>query len=337
MAARDSSRILYVGSEGDGFLGGASLKVRRFFYRRRGNRWLTLLAYLRSQWDLWRSLRQAVDIDPDALLYVNTLLPFAAAVYGRCSGRRVICHLHEVALRPRLLHFLLLKIANWSAYRVICVSQFHRKKLGLARAIVVMNAVDPAMFDVGLRNVYAHRREGRFRVCMVCSLRDYKGVPEFFSLSQDFSNESDIEFELVVSDDDDTLRHYCASRVVPSNLCIRNAVHDTSQVYARASLVMNLSRVDLCEETFGLTLLEAMTFGVPVIAPPSGGPVEFVDNGVHGYLVDSRDRMSLRGAVEKLAQNEVLCQQMSRKCRERARLMSPEVFQADIRQAVFEI
>ena len=335
LAGRDPAQVLYLGDGGDGFLGEAVPQARRYAYRRGANRWATLFAYLGSQWALWRGLRRARDIDRDARLYVNTLLPFAASLYGRLSGRRVVCHLHEVSMRPRLLQWFLLRVARWSAHQMICVSEFHRRSLGLEDvpvARVVANSIDPAMFAAGLRSVYLPRRDGVFRVCMLCALRDYKGVPEFIRLAGEFPG---AEFELVASDDAEAARRYLAAQTLPANLRLRQAVADAWDIYARASLVVNLSRVDLCQETFGLTLLEAMAFGVPVIAPPVGGPAELVQDGVHGYLIDSRDAGALRSAVARLADDEALCLRLSHHCRERAQALSPEVFQAEIRRAVF--
>jgi len=333
LASRDSAQLLYLGDGGDGFLGEAVPQARRYAYRRGANRWATLFAYLGSQWGLWRSLRQARDIDRGAVLYVNTLLPFAASLYGRFSGWRVVCHLHEASMRPRLLQWFLLRLACWSAQRMICVSEFHRRSLGLVQARVVANSIDREMFAAGLRSVYAPRRDGVFRVCMLCALRDYKGVPEFVRLAREFA---EAEFELVASDDAEAARRYFAAQELPANLRLRQAVADASDIYVRASLVVNLSRVDMCQETFGLTLLEAMTFGVPVIAPPVGGPAELVQDGVHGYLVDSRDAGALRDTVARLAGDQALCLHLSRQCRQRAQALSPEVFQAEIRRAVFE-
>ena len=341
LADQDASQLLYLGCGGDGFLGEAVPQARRYAYRRRAKRWATLLAYLGSQWALWRSLWRARDIDPGALLYVNTLLPFAASIFGRLSGRLVICHLHEASMRPRLLQWFLLQTARWTAHRLICVSESHRRNLGLkdvSKVRVVANSIDSAMFAAGMRSSYVPRRHGRFLVCMLCALRDYKGVPEFVRLASDLVDVQGLDFELVVSDDPDAVRRYFSARIaLPPNLRVREGIADTSEIYTRASLVVNLSRVDQCEETFGLTLLEAMSFGVPVIAPPVGGPVELVDNGVHGYLIDSRNARELSGAVERLANDEALCVQLSSQCRERAKSLSPRVFRAEICQAVFQI
>ncbi|WP_414171457.1 glycosyltransferase [Clavibacter tessellarius] len=43
------------------------------------------------------------------------------------------------------------------------------------------------------------------------------------------------------------------------------------------------------KEEFGVALLEAMSMGLPVVAPASGGPATYVEDGVTGLLVDTSD------------------------------------------------
>ena len=332
----DPEQLLYLGEGGDGFLGEAVPDARRYAYRRRARRWGTLFAYLWSQVSLAGQFWRSRDIGSNALIYVNTLLPFASAIFGRLTGRRVTCHLHEASVRPRLLQWFLLRVATLTANRIICVSEFQKRTLGLPYALVVPNAVDEAMYSRALSHAYTSRRSQIFRVCMLCALRDYKGVPEFLRLAEGLSGHPDIHFELVVSDGPEALGTYFAGRVRPGNLTVSQGVTDTAVVYARASLVANLSRADVCVETFGLTLLEAMAFGVPVIAPPVGGPAELVQDGVQGYLIDSRDAQALQCAVLRLASDDALCGRMSEAGRCVARALSPDAFRAAICQAVFQ-
>jgi glycosyltransferase involved in cell wall biosynthesis len=42
-----------------------------------------------------------------------------------------------------------------------------------------------------------------------------------------------------------------------------------------------------CPEPFGLIMIEAMAFGTPVMAYPSGSVPEVVDEGVTGFIVDN--------------------------------------------------
>ena len=46
-------------------------------------------------------------------------------------------------------------------------------------------------------------------------------------------------------------------------------------------------------EPFGRTLIEAMTYGKPVIAPAEGGPLEIFEDGVSGFHFQPRDAVSL--------------------------------------------
>ncbi|HYO19092.1 MAG TPA: glycosyltransferase, partial [Dermatophilaceae bacterium] len=51
------------------------------------------------------------------------------------------------------------------------------------------------------------------------------------------------------------------------------------------------------KEEFGLALLEAMATGLVVVAPGSGGPATYIQSGVTGFLVDTRDTVALASAV----------------------------------------
>ena len=173
-----------------------------------------------------------------------------------------------------------------------------------------------------------------FKVLMLASLRDYKGVPEFLALAGRVAGHTDIRFDLVLNDGETAIERYFSAIAVPANVTIHPRTADPAAHYARASLVLNLSRPDLWVETFGLTLLEAMAFGVPVIAPPVGGPVELVDEGREGFLIDSRNGDELVDKVLQLADDETLCLQLSEAARSKAARFSPAAFAQALREVV---
>jgi glycosyltransferase involved in cell wall biosynthesis len=325
---QDTPGRLFVGSGSNGALDDAPIPTTRFWYRRSQFRLLTLLNYLVSQLVLCFQLFRARGIPRGSIIYVNTVLPFGAAIYGRLTQRPVIYHLHEVSISPAPLRWLLIGIVRRTASHVVYVSEFHRSRIPLADlpGTVVYNAVSASFLELASGSEYRHRHGGVFEVMMLASLRDYKGVPEFLQLAQNLRHRSDIRFHLVANDEEAAARKYLAKRDVSPNVCIHPKTACPEDRYRCASLVLNLSRPDQCQETFGLTIVEAMAFGIPVIVPPVGGPVEIVANGREGLHIDCRDAPALMRAVELLAADPDRCYAMSRDARLKAQLFSGQAF-----------
>lgn len=59
-------------------------------------------------------------------------------------------------------------------------------------------------------------------------------------------------------------------------------------------------------ETFGQTIQEAQSAGLPVVAPRSGGPIHLIDSGVDGMLFEVSDCGSPRVAVQHLLNDDRL-------------------------------
>lgn len=87
----------------------------------------------------------------------------------------------------------------------------------------------------------------------------------------------------------DMLRRVHFAGVVPDDEVYRS--------YANADLLLLPSRY----ESFGLSVIEAMSFGLPVVAWKAGGVCETVVDGESGILVDVENRNGLIEAVGRLA------------------------------------
>lgn len=75
--------------------------------------------------------------------------------------------------------------------------------------------------------------------------------------------------------------------------------------YANADILVLPS----LSEAFGLVILEAQSYGVPVIATRVGGIPDLVIDGRNGFLVEPRDSSDLAVAIEKFLNNSVnLCE-----------------------------
>jgi hypothetical protein len=175
--------VLYVGSQGRGVLEEAGVPTRRYWYRRSRHRIVTLFTYFASQAALYRALARSRDIPRDATVFVNTLLPFAAMLWGRRTGRRVVVHVHEVSITPGPLRRFLTGCAGRSADLLLYVSIDHHARLPIEGppARIVPNPVSPALAARACEHI--PRQDGPLRVLMLASLRGYKGVEEFIALA----------------------------------------------------------------------------------------------------------------------------------------------------------
>ena len=94
----------------------------------------------------------------------------------------------------------------------------------------------------------------------------------------------------------------------------RASMDDLVREYASALCVV----CPAFDEDYGLTCLEAMAFGKPVIAcVDGGGYVELIDDGVDGFLVEATGP-AIAGAIERL-KDPALARAMGARGREKAR------------------
>ena len=327
--------LLFVGSQGCGVLEDAEVPTRRYWYRRSRYRLITLFTFFVSQMALYRALSRSTDIPADAVVFVNTLLPFAAMLWGRRTGRRVIVHVHEVSISPGHLRRFLTSCAGRSADMLLYVSNDHRARLPIEgpHALIVPNPVGAALVARAEGHAPRHDRQ-QFRILMLASLRGYKGVNEFLALAEGLQDRTDVSFDLVLNAEADDVAAFARRHRDVANVRIHPRTDEPGIYYRSADLVLNLSRVDQWIETFGLTLVEAMSFGIPVIAPPVGGPAEIVTHGREGYCIDSRDGAALRNAVLKLTDDPATYDAMARAARKRAQDFSFEAYAAALRAAL---
>jgi len=82
---------------------------------------------------------------------------------------------------------------------------------------------------------------------------------------------------------------------------------DVEQFYADASVAVVSS---VWPEPFGAVGLEAMRFGVPVVAFDAGGIREWLMNGENGFLVPWMDRDQFAKRVEQLLRDKTLARQL---------------------------
>lgn len=320
---------LYTGKSESGFLSGLTQNHNQYFYKRSENKWITLIAFISSQIILFFKLLKY--INKDVVFYVNTMLPFGAALAGFVMCKPVIYHVHEISLTPLALKQFLRAVIRLTAKKIIFVSnvlrsseQFFEKK-----EYVVYNAL-PDTFVNNMLNQNNRKAKDCFNVLMLASLKAYKGMQEFVEIAKLLETNKNISFTLIINAINKDVNEYFKNKCLTGNIEIFSSQRDVVSFYNKASLVLNLSHVDVCVETFGLTILEAMAFGIPVIVPPVGGPAEIVTNGIEGYLMDSKDTNSIAKKIQVLSKDKATWTELSKNALLRSKHFNQATFEKEI-------
>ncbi|MFN8154946.1 MAG: glycosyltransferase family 4 protein [Bacteroidia bacterium] len=319
--------IIHTSRWKEGFLNKVPARFVGFPYRFYSNTLMRLTAFLFSQVYLFFQLLHYRKTD--AVIYVNTMLPFGAALAGAVMGKKVVYHLHESYIRPAALKGFLRFIAAKTADKILYVSGYleREERINGVDGTVVYNAVSDEFIHQAAAHQYSQQPEKTFMVLMVCSLKDYKGIPEFLRLA---ARHPQLKFEMVINATDTDIRQYFSKHTVPQNFVWHPVQRNLDTFYRRASLVVNLTNPDQCIETFGMTILEAMCYGIPVIAPPVGGPTELVQEQQNGFTIDVRDEATLDFRLQYLAENPEFMEQLSEGARKTAERFTAGQFNKEI-------
>ncbi len=272
-------------NEGHGLLSDIQgVTYEKFRYRWHPKPLLRLRNLLMSQWYLfWVVLRTANRSD---IVYINTVLPFAAAWAGKLRGCRIVYHLHETSVRPPALKAFLFGVMRALADDVIYVSNYLAvsEPVKYADTHLLPNALDQQFLECA--SGYEKNATLSKNILMVCSLKGYKGVNEFVTLA---AMHPELHFQLVLNALQSEIDRYFHTQKLSTNLNVFSVQEDLHPFYRGADVILNLSRPDQWIETFGLTILEGMAYGLPALVPPVGGITELAQHGQSGYHVDSRD------------------------------------------------
>ena len=227
-------------------------------------------------------------------------------------------HLHEDRTSLNIVHRALSSLRRFFCDFEIFVSQYlwSKEHVSGIDCKVIPNAL-PDEFIVKARGNNLKPQLNRpFIVLMVCSLKRYKGVWELLEICKHLESTRDIQFHLVLSENDKVISEYFNGTELPANLHLHAKTNDIAKHFVVSSVLLNLSRPDEWVETFGLTILEGMVYGLPCIVPPVGGPTELVYNDVNGFTVSAYDTKKICGYILRLYEDDRLYNRMSAKSRE---------------------
>lgn len=311
-------------SRSEGFLSNIKgVNYRYTCYRWVENKWKTAGLLLLSQIQLFFTF--LFSRNSGVVYYLNTITPFAAAWACRLSNKNFFYHVHENMQQKKSVYLLFRWTYKHFNRKSIFVSHYLKTTaLKCREGIVVYNALD-ADFISKARDYVGN--DERQNILMVASLRRFKGVYEFVEIAKKIPQ---YNFELVLSEAKDAVESFAIETNISDNLNVYSMQKVLHPFYRRAKLLLQLSHPESWVETFGLSILEAMTYGIPALVPNIGGPTELVENDVNGYLVNPHDLPEIISKIEILMQDDKKYQAFSLNAFEKSKQFSEDKMINDI-------
>ncbi len=223
---------------------------------------------------------------------------FASHVLGTRAAMRT--RRPQIRTEHHVMHYFdpsCSPFTRWAASRTdrfVAVSEYVRRvltgtapRLG-ARMTVVRNGVDTGHF------VPRERPEGAFRVGVVCRLTGWKRV----HLAVEAAALSGTEL-LVIGDGEERPRLEALARRRGARVRFVGYAPDPRALIAECDAVLSTSD----HEPLGLSVLESLSMGRPVIAYATGGIPEIVEHEVTGVLIAEPTAAALAGALDRVRQD----------------------------------
>jgi N-acetyl-alpha-D-glucosaminyl L-malate synthase BshA len=144
------------------------------------------------------------------------------------------------------------------------------------------------------------------------NLRPVKRIPDLLKIIAGSKNKHKIKLLILAGG------HFCPYAGLLEELNIKNNVIVKEQVYDIENYI-NASDIGLYpseKESFGLSILETMSYGHPVLATSTGGVPEVVDHGKTGFLCGVGDTKEFTKCLDSLIDNEKLLLETGKRAKE---------------------
>lgn len=308
-------------SKGDGFLSNISnVKYSYTSYRWVDSKFITFL-FLVLSW-VQTFFKILFSNNSNAIFYINTITPIGAVWACKITGKIMVYHVHENMLQHKPLYGIYRNTYKYCNEKSIFVSDYLQNlSIGKKKGAVVYNFLNSDFTETVKRFLISGCKKGN-SIIIISSLRRFKGIYVFIELARKLPN---YQFEMVFSASASEVDSFRNEINAPVNVIMHSVQSNLHPFYQNAKILLNLSLPNLWIETFGLTILEAMAYGIPSIVPNIGGPLELVDDGINGFTLDPLNIEVLVDRVRSLMEDDDLYFRFSN-----AALVKSKMFDLDV-------
>jgi glycosyltransferase involved in cell wall biosynthesis len=259
------------------------------------------------------------------LVYTNTITVADGAIAAKFARRPHIWHLHEnidateglLKLLPgkHVASFLTPKLSTLIAVASRTLGdQIFADHLSMPKVNVIHNGVDTNRFSPNPSTNFLHRELGipvDAPLVGICgTIQESKGHEVFIKAAADVSRKLPTSHFVIIGEGlPSYIRHITN---LANDYGLTGRLHftgwrtDIPEIFQELAIIVIASK----QEAFGLTAIEGMSTGKPIVATRCGGPEEVIEHGKTGYLVELDNQIELAQRISELLSNPALGRRM---------------------------
>lgn len=293
-------------------------KFIKISYKKNLNRNLILISFIKTTKILFKLLFSIFSFKPRFAYF--QISPIGLPFYRDCVfvfilklfRVKIIYHLHGKGIYKKTVSCIAKNIYKWAFQKsyVICLSEKLSediKNVHTGKIYIVNNGIPIYRKEL----LPEYKTDKKFKVLFLSHLQKSKGILIFLDvvrlLLDNEKYKSIVNAKIIGSELDVTINHL-VSEIIRYN--INNNVEILGQKFdsEKMQLIANSDVLvyPTLNDAFPLVILEAMQFGIPVIASREGAIPEIVDDGITGFLVDKNNPDQIKEKLITLIENQDL-------------------------------
>lgn len=253
-------------------------------------------------------------------------LPNLAGIAGALMcGVKPLWHIHEIDIRPAIIFKILKRLAILSRARLIVPSTAVERLFAPHAVTVIPGALSvdytaTTPEDPPRLTRFLAETQGRVLIVWIGGLEPRKGLSEAIAhIHASESVHDRIAFAVIATCSE---RYFALRNNITATLArtpfpaiLVHGENDPRPWMRKAAVVLQTS---LLQESFGLTLIESMSFGLVAICTNRGGSVDFIKNGENALVYDPANKRALGDTLLQLLNDPDLMDRLSQNARKTA-------------------
>ncbi|MBF0571573.1 MAG: glycosyltransferase family 4 protein [Candidatus Omnitrophica bacterium] len=247
------------------------------------------------------------DIIHSHVYFASTIGRLAAKIAGI---KICVNHVHSSYWHYSQLNLIIERILSFFTYKIICVSQsvqefvIDHERIDPAKAVVIYNGISR-------RNIQTVPRVGNdFVITVVASLLANKGHGVLLEAISSLKDKHPHIKCWVVGEGEmeAQLKEHAKELGIEKHTTFLGVRRDIPEILSASHLFVLPS---LLREGLPVSILEAMAYGVAVVASSVGGIPEVIEDGKNGCLVPPHDPQRLADCIDGLICNPERCHHLA--------------------------